>query len=101
MYRNEKTHIKYQKDGLEIRPIHAGEEFEVGDWTEYYSFIKLGYRMPSREMYYSDIVYVMTYNKCIIGYFMAYTEFNMSNKEYLSIYSKELIIFDFAITPRA
>lgn len=88
MYRKEKTHIKYHKDGIEIRPTYVSEDYKIGNWMEIYPSIEMSYNVE-REMFYSDIIYVMTYNKTIIGYFMAYRE--ISNE------GKTMVVYDFAI----
>ena len=35
MIRRVKTHLKYKKDEIEIRPLRVCEEYEVGDLNQY------------------------------------------------------------------
>ena len=101
MIRRVKTHLKYKKDEIEIRPLRVCEEYEVGDWINYYDWIKLGYRYLPRAQKYFDIIYVMSINKCKVGYFMAYTLINVGNNMNIPLYGKELILYDFAMDMRA
>lgn len=101
MFRRNKTHITYKKNGVEIRPASLGEEYCVGNWISSYSGIKFGYEVSSYDTKYSDIIYVMTINKSIVGYFMAYKEINIGNNPNLPLYSKELIIYDLVVLVRA
>lgn len=89
MFRKEKTHIEYNKDGIEIRPSHVGEEYDIGNWPKYYDPIKLGYTLSTHEMLYSDISYVMVIDKSIVGYFIARREYKITHKE--------LVLCDFAV----
>ena len=100
MIRRDKTHIRFKKNGIEIRLAYVGEEYEIGNWVSYYNS-KIGFNVSTREMKYSDIMYVITYNKIKFGYFLAYCETNRGNKEYIPLNSKELVLYDFAVECRA
>lgn len=101
MIRKIKTHIPYKKDGLVIRPAGVCEEYDIGNWASSYSILKMGYEESSVEMKYSDITYVMTLNKSIIGYFMAYNIVNIGENPNIPLYSKEMVVYDFAVAMRA
>lgn len=101
MHRKIKTHIKFKKDGIEIRPASLHEETEIGNWPSTYPWIKLGYEDETISNRYSDIMYVMTINNYVIAYFNACNEINIGNNKFLPLYSKELKLSDLAIDERA
>ena len=90
MLRKLKKHIVYKKDGVEIRPASLHEEYEVGNWYSYYD-AKIGYEDDDYDSKYSDIIYVMKFDKCIIGYFMAYSNINTGNNKNIPLSNKELV----------
>ena len=101
MFRENKTRLKYKNGYLEIRKAHVGEEYEIGNWANTYDLTKLGYCNMDVLEKYSDIIYVMTYKNSIIGYFMAYNLINTGNNPNIPLYSKELVLYDFAVFVRA
>lgn len=101
MFRKNKRHINYKMDNVIIRPASLDEEYEVGRWSNRYSWIKISYLNMDYKGKYSDIIYVMTINNEIAGYFMAYNEINITNKDYIPLYGKELILYDFALDAKA
>ena len=101
MFRKTKTHISYNKNNVQIRSASLDEEYEVGRWCLNYPWIKIGYQYEEYKSKYSDITYVMVLNNEIIGYFMAFNEINIGSNIDLPLYSKELILYDFAVDTKA
>ena len=101
MFRKINTHVKYEVDGVKIRPASLDEEYEIGGWCSSYPWIKIGYEYDKYESKYSDTTYVMIINHEIVGYFMAYSEINIGNNNIIPICGKELILYDFVVDIRA
>lgn len=101
MLRRIKTHVNYKKDGVVIRPATLHEEYDIGNWTTYYDWIKLGYEYSEYESLYSDIMYVMTINGSLIGYFLAYNSINIGDNPNIPLYNKEMVVYDLVVDVRA
>ena len=101
MLRRVKTHVNYKKDGVVIRPATLHEEYDIGNWTKYYDWIKLGYEYSEYESLYSDILYVMTINGSLIGYFLAYNRVNTGDNPNIPLYNKEMVVYDLVVDVRA
>ena len=101
MLRRIKTHVNYKKDGVVIRPATLHEEYDIGNWTTYYVWIKLGYEYSEYESLYSDIMYVMTINGSLIGYFLAYNSINIGDNPNIPLYNKEMVVYDLVVDVRA
>ena len=97
MFRNTKTHVKYKKNFIEIRQASIGEEYEVGRWPSCYSWENYGYENKDIESKYSDIIYIMTYKKMVIGYSIACSKINTGENNYIPLYNKELILSDICV----
>ena len=101
MFRKNLKPIHYDKEGIKIRPASLDEEYEIGGWASSYNWIKIKNEYEKYTSKYSDINYVMTDKFGIFGYFLANQEINVGNNPNIPLYSKELIICDFAVDARA
>ena len=101
MFKKRKKDIKYKKDNVIVRHASLSEEYEVGGWITSYSWIRMGYELDSYNPKYSDVIYVMTLNREIIGYINVFTEVNSDKNNILPLYRKELIISDFVVAVKA
>lgn len=89
-----------KKSKIVIEAVGVCDMYEVGNWTDCYPSIKLGYKNDEREAKISDVAFYIK-NGEILGYFMAYSVVNLVDGGMLPIYSKKLVLYDFAISARA
>lgn len=101
MFRRNAKPIRYEKEGIKIRPASLDEEYEIGGWASSYNWIKIGYEYEKYQSRYSDINYVIVNNYVIFGYFLANQKINTGNNSNIPLYSKELIIYDFVVDTKA
>lgn len=101
MFRRNAIPIRYEKEGIKIRPASLDEEYEIGGWASSYDWIKIGYEYEKYQSRYSDINYVIVNKYGIFGYFLANQKINTGNNSNIPLYSKELIICDFVVDTKA
>lgn len=89
------------KSKIVVEPTGVCDAYEVGNWTDYYSFIKLGYKVDDYESKIFDTSFCIKDNGVIVGYFLAYNVVNVDEKSALPLYSRKLVLYDFAISARA
>lgn len=93
MYRKVNKYPKYKNKELEVKNIGVCELEEIGDWVEYYSFIKLGYKLPISQIKYSDVICSLKCKKTIVGYFMLDSLISEVNE-------RKLMLYEFCVTRR-
>lgn len=91
----------YNKRNIKIKPVGVCDIYEIGNWSECYSCVKLGYLNNEYQPKYSDISFYIKFKEVIIGYFMVYNIINVNNEDVIPLYSKKLVLYDFAVSPRA
>lgn len=74
---------------------------EVGNWTNCYPSVKLGFKLDDYEAKYSDLSFCLKENDNIIGYFIARNIVNLNEQDDIPLYSKKLELCDFAVSERA
>lgn len=84
-----------------VEPVGVCDIYEVGNWTDYYSFIKLGYKVDDYKSKIFDTSFYIKDNGAIVGYFLAYNVVNVDDQGALPLYSRKLVLYDFAISARA
>lgn len=84
-----------------IEEVGICDSYEVGNWTEYYPDIKLGYKIPDYKGKYSDISFYIKDEDKIYGYFLSYSIVNLKHNDIVPIYSRKLVLYDFAIYAKA
>lgn len=89
------------KSKIVVEPTGVCDAYEVGNWTDYYSFIKLGYKVDDYTSKIFDTSFCIKDNGVILGYFLAYNVVNVDEKNALPLYSRKLVLYDFAISARA
>lgn len=90
-----------KKFNISIEPVSVCDAYEVGNWTNYYPFLKFGYKVDNYETKISDISFCLKDNGEICGYFMAYNFVNVDKTDIIPLYSKKLVLYDCAISARA
>lgn len=93
--------IRNKKDKIIVKPAGVCDIYEIGNWTDSYSWIKLGYKDKDYDSKYSDVAFYVTKNKDIVGYYMAYNIVNLNKDDIVPLYRKKLVLYDFAISDRA
>lgn len=88
------------KSKIVVEPTGVCDAYEVGNWTDYYSSIKLGYKVDDYESKIFDTSFCIKDNGVIVGYFLAYNVVNVDEKSALPLYSRKLVLYDFAISAR-
>lgn len=89
-----------KKSKIVVKAVGVCDMYEVGNWTNCYSFIKLGYKNDNHDSKITDVAFYIKSDE-ILGYFMAYSVVNVVDSDILPIYSKKLVLYDFAISARA
>ena len=89
------------KARIVVEPTGVCDAYEVGNWTDYYSFIKLGYKVDDYTSKIFDTSFCIKDNGVILGYFLSYNVVNLDEKSTLPLYSHKLVLYDFAISARA
>lgn len=84
-----------------IKPVNVCDIYEVGNWTNYYPFLKLGYKNDDYQQKYSDITFYIKTKKDILGYCLLYNVVNIDEASRIEVYSRILALYDFAISARA
>lgn len=84
-----------------IKPVNVCDIYEVGNWTNYYPFIKLGYKNDDYQQKYSDRAFYIKTKKDILGYGLLYNIVNIDEASRIEIYSRILVLYDFAISAKA
>ena len=82
---------------ITISSVSVCDIYEVGNWTESYSWIKLGYKLDKYESKYSDISFSIKDENGIFGYVLTYNVVNINDLDIIPLYCKKLVIYDFAI----
>lgn len=77
------------------------DTYEIGNWTDCYPFIKLGFKRDDYQAKYSDVSFYLKENDNIIGYFTARNVVNLNEQDAIPLYSKKLELCDFAVSERA
>lgn len=93
--------IRNKKSKIIVKPAGVCDIYDIGNWTDSYSWIKLGYKDKDYDSKYSDIAFYVTKNKDIVGYYMAYNIVNLNKDDIIPLYRKKLVLYDFAISDRA
>ena len=94
--------MKLKFKNVIIEPVGVCDIYEVGHWTKYYSCIKLGYLIEDYDSKYFDIIIGLKKDNIFLGYFMAYSIINTDNNDdIISLYSKKMVIYDFAVFAKA
>lgn len=68
------------KSKIVVEPTGVCDTYEVGNWTDYYSFIKLGYKVDAYTSKIFDTSFCIKDNGVIVGYFLAYNVVNVDEK---------------------
>lgn len=89
------------KSKIVVEPTGVCDAYEVGNWTDYYNFIKLGYKVEDYTSKIFDTSFCIKDNGVILGYFLAYNVVNVDKTSALPLYSRKLVLYDFAISARA
>lgn len=84
-----------------VEEVGVCDFYEVGNWTEYYSDIRLGYKTFDHQTLYSDICFYIKDEDNIFGYFLSYNIVNIHLDDIIPIYSRKLVLYDFAIYAKA
>lgn len=94
MYRNIKiSNKKYKNKNIIISPVKSYDEYEdIGNWNEYYPFLKIIYN--TKEIPSDAYHYVIRKNKIIIGYFIS--SIYIDNNGY-----RKMILHDLGIYSRS
>lgn len=86
---------------IRVEPVGVCDTDEVGNWTKYYPFIRLGYRLEGYRGRYSDTAFYAKDGDGIQGYYMAYSIVNTDSEDIIPLYSKKMVLYDFAVAARA
>ncbi len=84
-----------------VEAVGVCDFYEVGNWTEYYPDIKLGYKTSDHQTLYSDICFYIKDEDNIFGYFLSYNVINTNLNDIIPLYSRKLVLYDFAIYAKA
>lgn len=90
-----------KKSKITVHPIGVCDIYEVGNWPSTYSFIKLGYELDKCDLKYSDIGFLIRDKAGISGYAIHKNAVIVDGQDALPIYSKKMVLCDFAISARA
>lgn len=74
---------------------------DIGHWAASYPTIKLGYYDENNKAKYSDIAFSIKNEKGIFGYLICYNVVNIEKNEIIPLYSRKLVLYDFAIDSKA
>lgn len=86
---------------ITLSKVGVCDIYEVGNWTNYYPSVKLGFKRDDYEAKYSDLSFCLKENDNIIGYFIARNVINLNEQDAIPLYSKKLELCDFAVSERA
>ncbi len=90
-----------KKTKVTIEPVNVCDIYEVGNWTNCYPFIKLGYKDDDYQQKYSDVAFYIKTKDDILGYSLLYNAINLDESSTIEAYSQILVLYDFAISARA
>lgn len=82
-------------------PVGLYDDYDVGNWTNCDPFLKLGYQNDDYEAKISDISFCIMNKGIVWGYFKAYNVVNVDKNDVIPLYSKKLMLYDFAVSARA
>ena len=91
----------YKEEKITINEFGTSAIFEYGNWASSYPFIKLGYENADVESSYFDTAYYIKKGNVVVGYFISKNIVNLNNDDTIPLYSKKLVLYDFAISARA
>ncbi len=80
-----------------IQEVGVCDSYDIGNWSENNSTIKLGYRNANYKSKYSDIAFCIKNEMGIFGYFITCNIINTIFNDIIPIYCKKLVLTDFAI----
>lgn len=80
-----------------IEEVGVCDFYDIGQWSDSYSTIKLGYYDENYKAKYSDIAFCIKNEKGIFGYFITYNIVNIDKNEIIPLYSRKLVLYDFAV----
>lgn len=90
-----------KKSKISVESIGGDDAYEVGNWTSYDLLLKLGYKDDDYEARIYDMSFCIKDNGAVIGYFKVYDIINVEKNNIIPLYSKKLVLYDFAISARA
>lgn len=90
-----------KRSRITVEPVDVCDFYEVGNWTDHYPSIRLGYKADGYVGKISDLAYCLKDNGAILGYFLAYNVINVDREDRIPLYSKKLVLYDFAVSARA
>lgn len=90
-----------KKSKISIIPVGLYDDYDVGNWTNYDTSLKLGYKDDDYDAKIYDISFCLVDKDDILGYFKAYNVINVDGNDIIPLYSKKLVLYDFAISARA
>lgn len=90
-----------KKSKISVESIGGDDAYEVGNWTSYDPLLKLGYKVDDYEARIYDMSFCIKDNGAVIGYFKVYDIIIVDENDVLPLYSKKLVLYDFAISARA
>lgn len=86
---------------ITVSKVGVCDVYEIGNWTDCYPSIKLGFKRDDYRAKYSDLSFYLKENDDIIGYFTAQNVINLNGQDLIPLYSKKLELCDFAVSQRA
>lgn len=81
--------------------ILPGNMDELGDWSNSYKDIKLGYYNADYVAKYADECFALIFSNCVIGYYFVTSKLVTSDDEIIPKYFRKLVLYDFAIDARS
>lgn len=90
-----------KKSKISVESIGGDDAYEIGNWTSYDPLLKLGYKDDDYEARIYDMSFCIKDNGMTIGYFKVYDIIIVDENDILPLYSKKLVLYDFAISARA
>lgn len=90
-----------KKSKITVLPVGVCDTYEVGNWTDCYPSVKLGYKNDNHLSQLSDTSFYVKDQDKILGYFMVYNIVNLQPNAAVPLYSKKLVLYDFAVSARA
>ncbi len=90
-----------KKPKIAVSAVDVCDIYEVGNWTNCYPSVKLGFKLDDYDAKYSDLSFCLKENDNIIGYFIARNVINLNKQDGIPLYCKKLELCDFAVSERA
>lgn len=85
-----------KKAKILVEAFDEYDEWESGNFIDYPP-LKLGYKIDDHKAKMSDISFRVKDNGAIWGYFKASNVINISQNDIMPLYSKKLVLYDFAV----